>query len=75
MPIFLKNWRKLVQIANHQQLYTTKWFRNAFYGSQHGINVINHICPHHTNFVDNQQVEAFEQLGFFVTYFLIEKLG
>ena len=52
---------QLLQVANHQQLHTTKGQVRMAVSPQYGIHGIQQVGTHHTDFVYDQQVYATNQ--------------
>jgi hypothetical protein len=56
----------LKQVADHQQLYTAEGPIAAPVTSQDAIHAIEQIRPHHTDLIDDQQVEALDDADFVI---------
>ncbi len=50
--------RKLLQVADEQQLHTAEGERAVAEPPQHLVNGIEHVGAHHTHLVDYQQVKT-----------------
>ena len=56
---------KLLQVTNHQQLYASKGFVSVPIPAEYGVDGIQQICPHHTYFINDQQIHASDDVNFF----------
>ena len=65
-PVLIpNNGRQLLHIANEQQLHSPKGLPVVPIPAQDFVNPVEHIGPHHTDFVNNEQIEGAEQVDFF----------
>ena len=65
------NGRQLVQVADHQQLQSSEGLPAVAITAQNIVNGIKHIGSDHTDFVDDEQVEALNQSDFFTGKFAL----
>ena len=56
---------KLLQVAYHQQLYASEGFVPVPIPTEYGVDGIQQICPHHTYFINNQQIHASDDVNLF----------
>ena len=59
--------RQLLQVAYHQKLNPAKRLPAIPITPQHGIHRIQHVCPHHADLVDDQEVDAAHDIDFLLT--------
>ena len=77
--LLLGDGRKLLQVANHEQLHTAEGERAVAVLSENGINLVEQVGTHHGYFIDDNQVQTANQLDFlfsqFEVHFLVVVLG
>ena len=55
---------QLLQVADHEQLYTAKGFVTALVFAQDLINSIQNVSAYHADFIDDQQIKASQNIDF-----------
>ena len=60
---------KLLQVANHQELHSAKRLVVFAEATEHRIDGVENVGTHHTNLVDNEQVERSHYLSFLFAVF------
>ena len=50
--------RELVEVTDEQQLQAAKGLQGVAVAAQHLVNGVEQVCPHHADFVDDEQVEG-----------------
>ena len=58
----LDDGRQLVQVADHQQLHPAERTLVITVSAKHVVHGVEQVCPHHTDFVDHEQVERAQEL-------------
>ena len=55
-----------MQITDHQQLHAAEWFVVSAMAAHYRVYGIEHIGPHHADFIDHQQIQALDDANFFL---------
>ncbi len=58
--------RKLMQVADQQQLHAAKGQIAAAVTAQNSVNAIQQVGPNHAYLINHQQVEAFDDIDLFL---------
>ena len=60
------NGGQLREVTDHQQLHPAKRDIAMAKAAQNRVNAVQQISPHHTDFVDNQQIHTLDNVAFFL---------
>ncbi len=69
------NRSKLLKIAYHKQLYTSKRQVPGLVSPQCRINSVECICPYHTNLINYKQVKAPDYVDLFAAHLIAGRVG
>ncbi len=70
LVFILHNRSKLLKIADHQQLYSAKRQVAVLVPPKGGIDGVEGIGPDHTDLIDDEQVEAFDNVDLFAAHLI-----
>jgi hypothetical protein len=62
--LLLHHGGQLVEVANHQQLHPAEGLGMVPVAAQHLVHGVEEVGPHHADFVNHEQVEAFDEADF-----------
>ena len=51
-----------MEVTDHQQLYPSERLTKITVAPEHFIDGVKQVCPDHADLVDDQKIEAFDQL-------------
>ena len=60
--------RKLLEVANHEQLHTAEGTMAVAIAAQHSVHVVEQVGAHHRDFVDDEEVERADEPLFALTH-------
>ena len=64
-----------MQIADHQELHPAKGLLGAAVPAQDAVYSIEQVCPNHTDFIDNQKIQAPDDIFFLLTEPVLAGMG